>query len=293
MSTFNNSFIPLDDDSVESVLVPTTTLNFDDEDSLGYGHHIQSQRFGSLGGDSDSVKDSAIDDGPIFSSNNNGSSFSGVDGIFISTSEIYASGSEFEPLANGEEFGESNGPILPAPSEMEREERYALREWRRENAMRLEEKEKREKEVLRHIIEEADEYKVEFYRKGEIRCENNKITNREREKVFVANLEKFHAEVDKDYWKAIGQLIPNEVPPIEKKRGKKDQDKKPSITVIQGPKPGKPADLSRMRHILLKLKHNTPSHLQPSPPSQRGSASNTETGGTVVTAAVAVAVAVA
>lgn len=85
--------------------------------------------------------------------------------------------------------------------------------------------------------------------------------------LFLASQEKFHAEADKNYWKAIAELIPNEVPAIEKKRGKKDQDKKPSIVVIQGPKPGKPTDLSRMRQILLKLKHNTPPHLKPSPPA--------------------------
>ena len=84
--------------------------------------------------------------------------------------------------------------------------------------------------------------------------------------LFLAGKEKFHAEADKNYWKAIAELVPNEVPTIEKKRGKKEQDKKPSVVVIQGPKPGKPTDLLRMRQILLKLKHNTPPHLKPSPP---------------------------
>ena len=49
--------------------------------------------------------------------------------------------------------------------------------------MVLEEKEKREKVILNQIINEADEYKVEFYRKREVTLENNKATNREREKV--------------------------------------------------------------------------------------------------------------
>lgn len=115
------------------------------------------------------------------------------------------------------------------------------------------------------IIEEAEEYKIEFYRKREVNAEKNKASNREREKLFLASREKFHAEADKNYWKTIGELIPHEVPAIEK-RGKKDKVKKPSIAVIQGPKPGKPTDLSRMRHILLKLKHNLPSHMKPKPP---------------------------
>ena len=82
---------------------------------------------------------------------------------------------------------------------------------------------------------------------------------------YLANQEKFHAEADKNYWKAIAELIPNEVPTIEQ-RGKKDKEKKPAIVVIQGPKPGKPTDLSRMRQIHLKLKHNTPLHMKPKPP---------------------------
>jgi len=86
------------------------------------------------------------------------------------------------------------------------------------------------------------------------------------EQLYLANQEKFHKEADKNYWKAIGEIIPREVPNIEKRRGKKDQDKKPSITVVQGPKPGKPTDLSRLRQILLKLKHTPPPHMIPPPP---------------------------
>ncbi|CAL5388637.1 unnamed protein product [Camellia sinensis] len=172
----------------------------------------------------------------------------------------------FSPELNGNSgYVASDGPILPPPADMEPEEGLALREWRRLNVIRLEEKEKREKEMLREIIREADEYKVEFYRRQKLTCENNKASNREKEKLFVERQEKFHAEANKTCWKAIAELIPNEVPTIEKK-GKKEKEKQPSIVVIQGPKPGKPTDLSRMRHILVKLKHNPPSHMKPTPP---------------------------
>lgn len=153
-----------------------------------------------------------------------------------------------------------DGPVLPILTE----EGYALREWRRQNAIRLEEKEKREKELLKEIIDEADKYKEEFYKKWKVRTENGIAVNREKEKLFVENREKFHAEADKNYWKAISELIPKEIAIIEKK-GKKEKEKQPSILVIQGPKPGKPTDLSRMRQILVKLKHKTPDHMMLAP----------------------------
>jgi len=56
------------------------------------------------------------------------------------------------------------------------------------------------------------------------------------------------------------------VPNIERRRGKKEQAKKPSIAVVQGPKPGKPTDMSRMRQVLVKLKHTPPPHMIPPKP---------------------------
>ncbi|KAH6802287.1 Clathrin light chain protein [Perilla frutescens var. frutescens] len=194
-------------------------------------------------------------------------SFSNFDSsVADSPPPIYVSGGEFisDPAYFSSETND-NGPILPPPEDMGHEEIYALREWRRQNAIRLEEKEKREKELLSQIIVQAEAYKVEFHRKRQASCETNRVMNREKEQVFVAFQEKFHAEADKDYWKSIAELIPKEVPTIEKRKAKKDQEKKPSIVVVQGPKPGKPTDISRMRQILLKLKHNTPPHLKQSP----------------------------
>ncbi|KAK1412313.1 hypothetical protein QVD17_33461 [Tagetes erecta] len=178
------------------------------------------------------------------------------------------------PISNGNGYNvgddaegifTSDGPLLPPPSEMKRDEGSALREWRRQNAIRLEEKENKEKELRNQIMEEGEVYKRAFHEKRLQNIDTNKLTNREGEKLYTEKQEKFHKEADKQYWKAIAELVPREVANIEK-RGKKDNEKKPSIAVIQGPKPGKPTDLSRLRQILVKLKQTPPTHMVPPPP---------------------------
>ncbi|KAJ7961254.1 Clathrin light chain [Quillaja saponaria] len=226
-----------------------STRPFDDDGYVVYDPRVFSQRFESFSNfDADSVKDLVGDSSPIFGSQ----AYSTGDDVFTSqplteapsSPSIYSTGgrnSGFSPEQNGKaldgDFSASNSPILPPPLEMEPEKGFALREWRRENAIRLEEKEKLEKESRQQIIEEADECKTEFYWKRQINAESSKASNREKEKLFLGSREKFHAEAEKNYWKAIGELIPHEVPALEK-RGKKDKEKKPSIVVIQGPKPG-------------------------------------------------------
>jgi hypothetical protein len=53
-----------------------------------------------------------------------------------------------------------------------------------QNAMHLEEKEKREKDMRKQIIEEGEEYIRGFYEKRKLNIETNIATNREREKVI-------------------------------------------------------------------------------------------------------------
>ncbi|KAL4585240.1 hypothetical protein LXL04_009856 [Taraxacum kok-saghyz] len=180
-------------------------------------------------------------------------------------SKPYDLGADTEGIFTSSGNGDGGEPLLPEPSQM-REEGAAFREWRRQNAINLEEKEKKEREMRNQLIAEADEFKRAFTEKRQKNTESNTALNREREKQYLINQEKFHKEADQQYWKAIAELIPREVAQIDKRRARvdKEEEKKPGIVVIQGPKPGKPTDLSRMRQLCMNLKQNPPSHMLPS-----------------------------
>nr|DAD26692.1 TPA_asm: hypothetical protein HUJ06_028160 [Nelumbo nucifera] len=192
MSSFTDAF-GQDGDEPRPV---SSTRPFDDDGYIGYDPRLPSQRFDAFSNfaDNESVKESVDDSSPIF----NNPSYGAGDDVFTSQpipetpSPIYGTGggfSAFSPESNGKAFDDgfapSDGPILPPHTEMQPEEGFALREWKRQNAIRLEEKEKREKELLNQIIDEADEYKIEFYRRRVINVETNKTTNREKEKVTI------------------------------------------------------------------------------------------------------------
>lgn len=114
-----------------------------DDGTAGYDPRLSSQRFESFSNfEAESIADSAGDSSPIFGhrSDNQGDdllSSHQVPETPSPPSNFSPSGgfSAFSPEQNGKGFDggfeESEGPILSSPAEMEPEEGFPLREWRR------------------------------------------------------------------------------------------------------------------------------------------------------------------
>lgn len=86
---------------------------------------------------------------------------------------------------------------------------------------------------------------------------------------YHADQEHFHKTAGKQYWKAVTELVPKELPASLEPKGrqmKEKKEKKSTFVALPGPKPGKPTDMGRFRQVLLKLKHNPPAHMIPPPP---------------------------
>ncbi|KAI7741070.1 hypothetical protein M8C21_006472 [Ambrosia artemisiifolia] len=86
-----------------------------------------------------------------------------------------------------------------------------------QNASRIEEKDKAEKQLLNQIIDEADEYKIGFHSKRKIVRDNSIATGKHTFilLIYLATHDKFHTEADKNYWNAIADFIPKAMGVIE------------------------------------------------------------------------------
>eukprot|EP00245_Coleochaete_scutata_P015059 TRINITY_DN6574_c0_g1_i1.p1 TRINITY_DN6574_c0_g1~~TRINITY_DN6574_c0_g1_i1.p1 ORF type:complete len:203 (+),score=61.36 TRINITY_DN6574_c0_g1_i1:204-812(+) len=159
-----------------------------------------------------------------------------------------------------DDFGqeEEAGVKLPPPSAMPTEESILLREWRRKRGLELEEKARISREQHQKILEQAEYEKEIFYNQRQKQVAGAKTNNREKEKVFMAHLEALNAKSGGNYWESVVAFVNFDVVPDrkDKKSGKgANISPRPSTADV---KPGKQTDMSRMRQVLLKLKHNPP-----------------------------------
>ncbi|EEF43244.1 conserved hypothetical protein [Ricinus communis] len=177
-------------DGVEEIHTSSNHRSFEEEDDVeSYSNYGSYSNFTTGGGDVtiDHVTAASSPDVFGFGSSSADPNPSYSQSPFSPIHVENGNGNSYNGTGGDDDVFASDGPILPPPTEMEPEEGFALREWRRQNAILLEEKEKKEKEMRMQIIEEGEEYIRAFYEKRKLNVETNKNINREREKPIRRN----------------------------------------------------------------------------------------------------------
>lgn len=102
------------------------TRPFDDDGYVGCDPRLASQRF-------DSFSNFVADSSPVYGSSEE--VFESQTAQDAPPDSIFVGAGEFSPEQSGSEFsggfGAADGPILPPLADMQPEEGFALREWRR------------------------------------------------------------------------------------------------------------------------------------------------------------------
>eukprot|EP00850_Spirogloea_muscicola_P021321 SM000244S08556 [mRNA] locus=s244:48691:54270:- [translate_table: standard] len=137
--------------------------------------------------------------------------------------------------------------------------RRCAREWRAKRAAELEEKERQSRMEHDRILESAEEMRRTAYERQQKSKEQNQINNREKEKVFLANLEALNTpKSGANYWETVTAMVNFDASVPKKDEKRKSAGATRSSQTATDLKPGKQTDLARMRQVLLKLKHTAP-----------------------------------
>jgi len=142
-----------------------------------------------------------------------------------------------EPISNGMENmgidsaeGRSSPRFVMPPRP--KEEPETIKKWREEQEMRLKEKDEAEQVKMNELREQAKKELDDWYKHYEEQLNKTKVTNRESEKEFVAEINDIRPGSE---WERVNKLVD-----FNTKANKNTKD------------------MSRMRSIMLQLKQNPP-----------------------------------